>query len=361
MSHELNRRGILSFALSAGAAALAPAGAFSAADARVGTRVPAAPKVDPRSLIPPELLGPLDAELTKHGKLVLNTSTLASIRRRDEAETPAVKPPEVQRRTIPGPLGNPELNVYVINASDRGGARPAILYIHGGGYVTGSAATLVPNLQKIAHELDCVAVSVDYRLAPETPFPGSLEDNYAALKWLWNSAAQLGIDTKRMAVMGESAGGGHAAMLAIAVRDRKEFSLVAQILIYPMLDDRTGSSRSVPAHIGAYIWTPASNRFGWSSLLGQPAGGRTVPHGSVPARVSDLSRLPPTFIGTGAVDLFVEEDIQYANRLMAAGVPVELLVVPGAYHAFDLIATNATLTHEFREAQLRALRRAFFP
>jgi acetyl esterase/lipase len=150
-------------------------------------------------------------------------------------------------------------------------------------------------------------------------------------------------------------------MLAIAVRDRKEFSLVAQILIYPMLDDRTGSSRSVPAHIGAYVWTPASNRFGWSSLLGQPAGARTVPHGSVPARVSDLSRLPPTFIGTGAVDLFVEEDIQYANRLMAAGVPVELLVVPGAYHAFDLIATNAALTHEFREAQLRALRRAFFP
>ena len=110
---------------------------------------------------------------------------------------------------------------------------------------------------------------------------------------------------------------------------------------------------------GAYIWTPASNRFGWSSLLGQPAGGSSVPYGAVPARVSDLSRLPPAFIGTGAVDLFVKEDVEYANRLMAAGVPVELLVVPGAYHAFDLIATNATATHEFQAAQLRALRRAF--
>jgi acetyl esterase/lipase len=341
---HFTRRGVLCV----GAAALTPSWAATPALS-----------VDPRSLIPTELLVPLDAELAKHGKLELNASTLASLRKRDDAETPPIQSQNVQRRAIPGPAGNPNLKVYVINASKKGAKRPAILHIHGGGYVRGSAAAVVPDLEKIANELDCVVVSVDYRLAPDTAFPGSLEDNYAALKWLWNNAGQLGVDTKRIAVMGESAGGGHAAMLAIAVRDRKEFSLVAQILIYPMLDDRTGSSRSVPAHIGAYIWTPASNRFGWSSLLGRPAGGSTVPYGSVPARMTDLSRLPPTFIGTGAVDLFVEEDVEYATRLIAAGVPVELLVVPGAYHAFDLIATNATLTHEFRAAQLGALRRAF--
>jgi acetyl esterase/lipase len=177
-----------------------------------------------------------------------------------------------------------------------GGLSPAILHIHGGGYVLGGAQEAVPDLEKIARELDCIAVTVDYRLAPDTPFPGSLEDNYSALRWLWNSAAQLGIDTKRIAVMGESAGGGHAAMLAIAVRDRREFNLATQILIYPMLDDRTGSSRSVPPQIGTFIWKRASNQFGWSSLLGQAAGGSTVPYGSVPSRLSDLSRLPPTFI-----------------------------------------------------------------
>jgi acetyl esterase/lipase len=114
----------------------------------------------------------------------------------------------------------------------------------------GRAQEAVPDLLKFAQELDCVVVTVDYRLAPETRFPGSLEDNYAALRWLWNSAAQLGVDTKRIAVMGESAGGGHAAMLAIAVRDRREFTLAAQILIYPMLDDRTGSREiyGLPLH-----------------------------------------------------------------------------------------------------------------
>jgi len=364
VSRDINRRGVLSLALAAGAASVAPIRAVPAAVSRTAgaeqSGATVAPGVDPRSLIPPELLRPLDEELAKHGKLELNASTLPALRKRDAAETPPIHSGDVQQRVIPGPIGMPDLNVYVINAfNKKGGRKPAILHIHGGGYVRGSAAAVVPDLQRIAHELDCVVISVDYRLAPDTAFPGSLEDNYAALKWLWSSAAQLGIDTKRVAVMGESAGGGHAAMLAIAVRDRKEFTLVAQVLIYPMLDDRTGSSRSVPAHIGAYIWTPASNRFGWSSLLGQAAGSETVPYGSVPARVSDLSRLPPTFIGVGAVDLFVEEDIQYANRLICAGVPVELLVVPGAYHAFDLIATDATATHEFRAAQVGALRRAF--
>jgi acetyl esterase/lipase len=352
---HMNRRRVLS--LTASAVALGSFRAFAAPAEPAGAAVP--PSIDPRSLIPPELLPPLDATLAKYGDSDVDASTLASIRKMIAQESVQGHSRNVQRRVIPGPAGSPDVVVYVINASKSKRNRPAILHIHGGGYVLGTAQEAVPDLEKIAHQLDCVAVTVDYRLAPETPFPGSLEDNYSALKWLWDCAAQLGVDTNRIVVMGESAGGGHAAMLAIAARDRKEFNLAAQILIYPMLDDRTASSRPVPAHIGTFIWHRRSNQFGWSSLLGQAAGGSTVAYGSVPARVSDLSRLPPTFIGTGSIDLFVEEDIEYANRLVTAGVPVELLVVPGAYHGFDGIAPNAMLTRQFRAAQLGALRRAF--
>ena len=340
--------------MTAGAAVLP---SFRARAAPAGAGAP--PSIDPRSLIPAELLRPLDAELSKYGDSDVDASNFKSIRKTIDRESPQSHSRHVQRRVIPGSAGNPDVAVYVINAADGRRKRPAIVHFHGGGYVLGTAQEAVPDLEKIAHELDCVAVTVDYRLAPETPFPGSLEDNYSALKWLWQYAAQLGVDTQRVAIMGESAGGGHAAMLAIAARDRKEFKLAAQILIYPMLDDRTGSSRPVPSHIGTFIWHRRSNQFGWSSLLGQTAGGRAVPYGSVPSRVPDLSALPPTFIGTGSIDLFVEEDIEYANRLVTAGVPVELLVVPGAYHGFDGIAPDATLTRHFRAARLAALRRAF--
>ena len=124
-----------------------------------------------------------------------------------------------------------------------------------------------------------------------------------------------------------------------------------------MLDDRTGSTRAVPPHIGHFIWTAAENRFGWSSLLGQPAGSPTPPQGAVPARITDVSGLAPAFIGVGSIDLFCEEDIEYARRLVDAGVPTELLVVPGAYHGFDIVARNARLTVEFPNAWQNALRR----
>ena len=173
------------------------------------------------------------------------------------------------------------------------------------------------------------------------------------------NAKELGIDVKRIAIKGESAGGGHAAALAIAARDRGEYPICFQVLVYPMLDDRTGSTREVPAHLGHYLWTPASNRFGWTSLLGVPAGSAAVPPNSVPARVSNLKGLPPAFIGVGSIDLFVPEDIEYAQRLVAAGVAVELNVVPGAFHAFDGIAADASLSRQFAQAWREALHRAF--
>jgi acetyl esterase/lipase len=159
--------------------------------------------------------------------------------------------------------------------------------------------------------------------------------------------------------MGESAGGGHAATLAIAARDRKEVPLLYQALIYPMLDDRTGTTRQVPPHVGRLVWTPDANRGGWTALLGVPAGAPQAPEGAVPARVANVAGLPPAFIGVGDIDLFVEEDIAYAQRLVNAGVPVELHVIPGAFHAFDVFEPNAPVTVRFRAALITALKGAF--
>lgn len=181
----------------------------------------------------------------------------------------------------------------------------------------------------------CVIVTVDYRLAPETSDAGSVEDNYAGLKWLHASTATLGVDRARIGVMGESAGGGHAALLAIAARDRGKVSLAFQCLTYPMLDDHTGSSVAAPPSVGRIIWTAQDNRLGWEFSLGMEPGTPNVPANAVPARVSDLGGLPPAFIGGGSIDLFVNEDIDFAQRLNNAGVSTELVVVPGAFHGFD--------------------------
>ncbi len=288
----------------------------------------------------------------------LSLKTLAD-RRKEEFAFPLLPQPQWTERNITGPTDAPDVRIYIVNAAPRDRLRPAILYIHGGGFVIGGASTSLRQVQERSVALDCVVVSVDYRLAPETRFPGSLEDNYAALKWLYHNAAELGVDQSKIAVMGESAGGGHAAMLAIAARDRGEVPLLFQALVYPMLDDRTGSTREVPSHIGTLIWNGDKNRFGWTSFLGVTAGSAHVPHGAVPARIEDLHGLPATFIGVGSIDLFASEDIQYALRLIDAGVPTELNVVPGAYHGFDIAVPKASVSTQFKAALNSALARGF--
>jgi acetyl esterase/lipase len=315
-------------------------------------------KIDPLSLVDPEFRAPLEPLLKSAGDFALSAKTLKQARQPWGASAPTATPP-FQERSIPGAKGAPDVRVFVINAAATDKQRPAILHMHGGGFVTGTAAQGIPALQQVARDNDCVIVTVDYRLAPETRFPGSLEDNYTALKWLHGSAKSLGVDRARIAVMGESAGGGHAAMLAIAARDRGEVPLAFQLLIYPMLDDRTGSSRHLPPYLGAYVWVPASNRFGWSSLLGVPAGSQNVPAGAVPARVENLVGLPPAFIGVGSVDLFVDEDIEYARRLINSGVRTEICVVPGGYHGFDILAPDAAGTKAFRATWNAAVAKAF--
>ena len=332
-------------------AAIPPAGA--------ATRNAKPVTIDPMSLVDPDFLPTLVKIQPDIDKEIYTDRTLPAMRKLSDnyAQPPGSTPP-FTRRLIPGAKGAPDVPIYIIG--QRGaGARPAILHIHGGGYILGRAVDALPNLQKLALKHDCLVVTVDYRLAPETRFPGSLDDNYAALRWIHDHADELGVDRRRIAVMGESAGGGHAATLAIAARDRGEFAICQQILIYPMLDDRTGSSRQPAPWIGTFIWNRAANRYGWSSLLGVPAGSAAVPAGAVPARVRDLSGLPPAFIGVGSIDLFVDEDVEYAQRLIDAGVVTELLVVPGGYHGFDELAAAAPASLRFAAARDAAIARGF--
>jgi triacylglycerol lipase len=239
-------------------------------------------------------------------------------------------------------------------------ALPAVLHIHGGGYVVGSAEMTDLSNRRLAADVNCAVFSVDYRLAPETPHPGPVEDCYAALKWLHGNAAVLQVDRTRIAVKGESAGGGLAAALALLARDRAEVSLVHQHLIYPMIDDRTGADNSVDAHpfVGDYLWTAVHNRFGWASLLGVPPGTAGISPYAAAARAENLDGLPPSFISVGALDLFLEEDLEYARRLTRAGISVELHVYPGAFHGFDIAPQSARVAVAAARDSADALRRA---
>jgi len=214
--------------------------------------------------------------------------------------------------------------------------RPAILYLHGGGFVVGSADIVDATGLALARQNDAVVASVDFRAAPETPFPGPLEDCYAALDWLATHADEVGIDPTRIGVVGESGGGGLAAALALLSRDRGRPALRGQALIYPILDPRTGTAAAPVDNpmTGEFIWTRAANQFCWNALRGTaPMPSERMGH-FAPALAADLAGLPPTFIGVGALDLFLEENIAYALRLARAGVPVAAHVYPGSVHAF---------------------------
>ncbi len=310
---------------------------------------------NPYASVDPELLPALKGFTT----LSFNREVLATARKQSPKPPLPTPAPQPFERRIPGPAGAPELRLVIVDPAPGAKDRPAFLHMHGGGYIAGFAGQDSPFLQSIAQNCGCLVVSVDYRLAPETHFPGSLEDNYTALRWLYKNADSLGVDRKRIAIGGESAGGGHSAQLAIAARDRKEIPILFQLLIYPMLDDRTGSTSPVPPNIGKFVWTAESNRFGWTSLLGMPAGSASVPAGSVPSRVENLAGLPPAFISVGSIDLFVDEDVEYARRLIDAGIPAELHVIPGAYHGYDLLAPDTAVSKRFTESWTVALNRAY--
>lgn len=287
-----------------------------------------------RHLVDPQLLPLLDSI----PPFDLSVAVLPMMRARPARFAPNeadVAASEISLRQIPGPAGAPDVGVVIYRPRMTAGPLPCILHIHGGGYVTGSATANEAVHRPMSVELGCCIVSVEYRLAPETRFPGAVEDCYAALAWVLANAAELGIDPARIGIMGESAGGGLAAGLALLVRDRGEHKLAFQHLIYPMIDDRTCVSVDPHPHAGEFVWTPQANHFGWSCLLGAEPGGEGVSPYAAAARAENLAGLPPTYIATGSLDLFLEEDLAYAQRLLRAGVPVELHVYPGAFHGFQ--------------------------
>ena len=270
---------------------------------------------------------------------------------------PAGLPVDVDERHIEA-AGGHRVGALVYRPRGSAPPQPAVLHIHGGGYVAGSMHMMDGANRRLAADLGCVVVSVDYRLAPETPHPGPVEDCYTALRWLHAHADALGVDAARIAVSGESAGGGLAAALALVARDRGEVPVLLQRLIYPMLDDRTCTTSDPNPFTGEFVWTRAHNHFGWRSLLGHEPGLPGVSPYAAAARATDLAGLPPAFIAVGALDLFFDESLEYARRLVRAGVPTEFHVYPGVFHGSDA-ADGAALTIEARRNACEALRRAF--
>lgn len=312
-----------------------------------------------RRLVDPQLIPLLDLL----PPLELSAETLAAARAssmRLPVDQAFVELVEMTAHHVPGPPGAPDVKVLVYRPKAAKGDLPCIFHTHGGGYIGGAATDLEGLHRPMAAELGCCIVATDYRLAPETRHPGPIEDAYAALRWLHENAAAMGIRSDRIGIMGESAGGGLAAAVALMARDQGTCPLAFQHLIYPMLDDRTCVIAEPHPYAGEFLWTAHNNAFAWGALLGVEPGSKDVSPYAAPARAETLAGLPATYVATGALDLFLEEDIEYARRLMRDGVPVELHVYPGAFHAFD-IAPGAAVAAQARRDSLAALARALFP
>jgi acetyl esterase/lipase len=312
-----------------------------------------------RHLVDPELAAMLDV----FPGIVLDVGTIAAMREqmksmarpREDYARPNVT---IEERSVPGPQGAPDVPVTLYRPTAAQGRLPVLLHLHGGGYVLGTAEGSGAGNVRTADELNCLVVSVDYRLAPETQAPAAAEDAHAVLAWLNREAASLGIDTDRIAIGGESAGAGLAAATALLARDLGEYKLCFQLLIYPMLDDHTAANGAGNPHVGEFVWQHDHNVFAWNVYIGAAPGSEGVSPYAAAARATDLSGLPPAYIAVGALDLFLEEDMGYAARLAAAGVPIELHVYPGAYHGFEFnVESDVSIRAE--ADRRRALGRAF--
>jgi acetyl esterase len=286
-----------------------------------------------RHLVDPELHPIIDLAPIR----ALTHDNLVEARARSEQQLALFPEPALghERILIPGADGASDVPVLLFRPE--GAAPAAMLYIHGGGMVLGSAHGYRAIPAQAAQALGIAVVSVDYRLAPGTPFPGPQADCYAALCWLAANCAQLGIDPARIIVAGESAGGGLAAATALMARDRGGPALAGQLLTYPMLDHRTGGPDCIWRNpvAGEFVWNAALNQFGWGCLQGDYALDDDRRGWFSPARAEILADLTPMVLLTGALDLFVDENLDYARRLIAAGVPCELHCYPGAIHGFQ--------------------------
>jgi acetyl esterase/lipase len=270
---------------------------------------------------------------------------------------------EVSTRLVPGPAGAPGIELLIclpVRAAGVTTAVPAIYHIHGGGMVLGDNRTGITGMLELAAPHQAAVVSVEYRLAPETPHPGPVEDCYAGLAWVAEHAAELGIDPARIVVGGASAGGGLSAAVALLARDRigrdgRGPVLAGQLLLCPMLDDRNDTPSAWQMVVGP--WNRAANAVGWTALLGEAQGGPDVSPYAAPARATDLSGLPPAFIDVGSAETFRDEAVAYASRIWQAGGSAELHVWPGGFHAFAGMVPAAAISRDSAEAPARWLRR----
>jgi acetyl esterase/lipase len=306
-----------------------------------------------RHLVDPELLPTLDA----FPPMTLSAETLPMIRAAIPQMMAARPLPDLPVSsniiTIPSGEDGRDIRCLLIRPVSSHENMPAILHFHGGGHVLGVPEMDQPQLMRWAAELKCLVLSVDYRLAPETPFPGPMDDAYAALKWLNEKTSVLGIDANKIAVSGASAGGAMAACLCLMARDRGEYKIAFQHLEAPRLDDRLAALADANPFTGEFVWTRANSAFCREAYLGEH---RINAYGSA-ARATSLSGLPPAFIAVGALDLFVDECLDYTARLTRAGVAVELIVYPGCFHGFKM-AAGASVTERAEDDNIRALRKA---
>lgn len=267
---------------------------------------------------------------------------------------------EVRTVHAPGPAGAPDVELVVCTpawgTSGRSVLHPALYYVHGGGLVAGNARRDLPPLLDLAHDLGLAVVSVEHRLAPESPYPAPVEDCYAGLVWLASAATGLGVDPAAVVVAGTSAGGGLAAAVALLARDRSGPALLGQLLMCPMIDDRNDRT-STWQMAGVGVWDRTANATGWAAMLGDAAGGPDVPAYAAPSRAKDLAGLPPTYLDVGSADTFRDEDVAYAAAIWAAGGDAELHVWPGGCHGFEHLAPTARLSVDAVDARRRWLRR----
>lgn len=263
---------------------------------------------------------------------------------------------DVADRQIDGPSSGQSLRLRLYSSGESSGLRPCILWIHGGGYILGCPEMDEQLLCRKADELGCLVVAVDYRLAPEHPYPAALDDCDAALGWILENADELSVDANTLVLGGASAGGGLAAALALRARDQRPGAIAFQCLIYPMLDHRTGAA--VPESAKDYwLWGVEHNRFAWNAYLGRNDLSDGVSPFASPTEAERLDGLPPAYLCIGDQDLFYEEDIDYARRLRDSGVAIELEVVPGAPHGFDKLP--APLSEHSLQRRFKALSRHF--
>ncbi|SMB96914.1 alpha/beta hydrolase fold domain-containing protein [Deinococcus hopiensis] len=302
----------------------------------------------------------LISHFSEEATLILTGESLITLRQsiqQEAAEQPG--PPRdvhVTDRWIPGWKADPPVRVRLYQPASPLRTTPALLWIHGGGFIAGCPEQDEAQMIDLVQVTGCTVISVDYRLAPEQPFPAALHDCFAAYKWVASEGRTLGVDPTRIAIGGASAGGGLTAGLALLIQEQHEVRPALQVLLYPMLDDRNVQSAS-EAGSDHLLWTRQNNAYAWQAYLGSAYC--EPPKFAAAARALAVEELTPAFIAVGELDLFLHEDIEYARRLLSAGVPTELHVYPGAFHSFDSVMPKARVSQRLRNDLLFALTQAW--